>query len=752
MEIEKKFKEIFAVVAVILGLIALQWQLWVTNKLMVTHDSIIWYGVFHYFADLLHRGFLPFWNPYMNCGEPFFLNINILHLMDPSALLLILTGKFLRTDFLALYHYDLLLRYIIFICGAYLFFRYISKYKISALIAFITLSFSSLGTSYLRQHAFILAFYLLPWILLSIFKFLEQRNPKFLLCLALLLGIALRSYHSMFIIVSITILLTCLFLTKGLPKPKLKELFRNYKLSFGAFFIFLLLTISLLPIYSLYTYGIVPTVQIFEAPLGAFAFPADFFNLLTPYSFILHFFNWNYMSESFLYIGLIPLLLAIIGLWFSRHKYKWGFILTTVIVAFLMLGDNYFVYFLFHKFFPFFSIIRNMHTFGPFFIFCMVYFTCLGTDVIFESVYISKIRFYKGSVVFFFAALICLLALFVNSYTFNTFPSIAKKYHILKGYLSLTSAKELRSSLDYSFYKSELNILLFVVGSIIIFSLLKKSKININIKYFAVIFFVLADLLLFHRTVYRVVTMSRITKVTLHCNKPANNGFRWPVIESEYPFYAFVPAMLKIFTAYNPKTFDATTHFYEMKDFSKFVNDQQISDDVKNVLMAISVPKVRLVRNAVVLSHNKIIEELEKIDAKTAEKLIFIEEDLPGEYSHLERPLDNINNDSLKQGEIKVISFGPNEITMNVYSDEDSFLYYSDGFDKAWRVFIDGKEGQVYKTNLAFKSVIVDKGNHMVRFVYDPKFYKISLFCYFTGLSSLVVIFVCGIFRKKRNL
>jgi len=746
---EKNFKEIFFAISVVLGLIVLHWRLLVTKELMVSHDSIIWYGIFEYFVDNLQHGVFPFWNPYMNCGEIFFLNISVMHLLDPSTLILILVGKLLSVNLLQLYHYDLFLRYVIFTCGAYFFYRHVAKYKISALIAFLTISFSSLCISYLRQHAFILTFYLFPWILFSAVKFLKDKKPRFLLLTAFFSGIAFPSYHSMFIIISGGILLTSLFLTKGLPIPKMKMFFKDYRLtSLVAFFIFFFLVMKVTPLYLAYTYDVIPTARIFEAPAAAHSFPADFFNLLTPYWFIIHFFNWGYMSESFLYIGLIPLLFSIIGLWFSHHKYKLGFILTTVIIVLLMLGDKCFIYPLFRKFFPFFSIIRNTHTFGPFFIFCLTYFTCLGMDVIFESVYTSKIRFYKKPIIF-IAILICFLALLVNYRIFSISPFLTGRLHIINGYVSLTT-KDMAGILRDPLYTSGLNVLLFAVGIVIIFSLLKSSKININIKYFAIIFFVLIDLLFFNCTVYMLVTMPRVSPAVLYSNKLLDNDHRVPVIRPEYPFYAFAPAMLKIFTAYSTKIPWVTTHLYEMKDFFELIHNRQIPEEVKNILMGVPTSKIRLVPKGVVLPRNKIVEALEKIAPETAKQVIFIEENLPPEYSHLEKSLNDTNNKGLDSGKIEVKQFNPNEIVMNVYAEEDSFLYYSDTFDKAWKVFIDEKAKKVYKTNLAFKSVIVDKGFHTVHFVYDPKFYKFSVFCYFAGLTLLIIIFICLKFRRKR--
>ena len=749
MIINKKLKEVFGVVAVIVVLIIAQRQLWVTNKLMVSHDSIIWYGIFSYFVDCLHQGFLPLWNPFMNCGEIFFLNINILHLLDITTLFLIFIGKFVKIDTLVLYHYDLLLRYIIFICGGYLFFRHVAKYKISAFIAFISLSFSSLAVSYLKQHAFILAFYLMPLILLSILKFLEQQKPKFFLSTVFLLGVALPSYHAMFIISSVSVLLMCIFLSRALPAPKFTMFLKNYKVCLGGFFIFILLTIRLLPVYLTYTHNVIPVVRIFEIPSGAYSLPTDFFSLLVPYSFMLHFSNWYSMSESFLYIGLIPLLFAIIGLCFSRHKYKLGFLFTAIIIELLMLGDGYPVYQLFTKFFPFFSIISNMHTFGVFYIFCLVFFTCIGADVVMDWLHTSKIGFYKMPIIF-SVSFICLLSLLINNHLFNIFLPLLKICS-LSASNSMFFIKGSIHTFFTIYFRSALNILIFVVGTVIIFPLLTRPRININIKYFVIIFFILIDLLMVNHTIYKFTTMPRDYTAFPSNSKIAYEDYRLPeFFPKPYP-YAFGPAMRKIFNAYSIRIPRRSTHFYEMKDFYTFINSSRVSGEVKDIIMGISVPKLRLVRSAIVTSPNKIIEELQGMDANTLKDVVFIEEAIPFKYAHLKRDFGSLDSRGAPGGKIEVTTFNPNEIVIDVYADEDSFLYYSDGFDKGWRVFIDGNEGKVYKTNIAFKSVIIDKGSHIVRFVYDPRFYKFGLFCLLAGLLGSATIFSYWVFRWRRN-
>lgn len=758
MRASKNIKEIGAVLAVFLCMAVLNWRLLFSRELIATHDSVIWYGVFSYFADCLLNGCLPLWNPYMNCGEPFFLNIYTLHLLDPSTLFLIFTGSIFKIDLLTLYHWDLFLRYLIFTCGSYLFFRSVAENKASAFIAFLSIAFSSLFTSYLRQHAFILTFYLFPWVLLFSLKFLEKRNPGLFFVFAFLFGIVMLSYHSVFVLFALVFLLLCLRLTNGLPPLNFKSLFKTSRVLVISSILFFLLIFNLWPVFLQYKYDVVPTVRMFEAPTAACSFPADFLVLVAPYTFITHFFNWNYISESFLYIGLFPLLLALLGLQFSRHKYKWGFVFASAILVFLMMGMNYFIYPMLCKIMPFFKIIRNTHTFSFVFIFYLGYFVCLGADVVFHWVRRSRVRFYMWPLIL-YTGLIMLLAWMANTFIIQTFPRLIQSYQILYGYNAPLTDDMAGIIVNY-FFKSKLNILFFAITSTSVFSLLmpKKPKISFSVKYFAIIAFIFVDLLLYHFSVYGLVTKSRKDIHIPPVTKPVYQDNRQPVIMPVYPFYGFYPAMNKTGTAYSTKWTWITTHFYETKDYYDLLKDKKIPGDVRDVFMGITAPKLRLFSGAVVLPRAEIAAALRNLKEQDAHRVIFVEEEFPQERLFLKKSLNAAITQGLditKDGNINVSHFDINSIVIDTMSKQDSILYYSDGFDKAWKVFVDGKPQKVYKANLAFKAVVILMGHHKVRFVYVPWLYIFSLWCYMAGLLSLSVIGILKIkehfFKKQEN-
>lgn len=746
MKINARTKEIIGVAAVMIGVVIMQRDLWITGKRMLSHDSIIWFGVFSYFFDCLRHGILPLWNPYMNCGEVFFLNMHVLHLWDPSTLLLALAGKFFRINSLAVYHYDLLLRYLIFISGSYIFFRRLAKYRFSAFFAFIILAFSAVCTSYLKQNGFILSFYLLPWILLYTFKFLEEDNPLSLIWLSFLWGVAVCSYHAMYLISSVSLLFTCIFLSKGFDFSKKSYFSNTRKSGFAALLVFLFLSINLLPVFLTYTRDTVATLRIFQAPNAANAYPADFFNLFTPYSFMLHFemiyFKSILASEAFLYIGLIPLFLAIVGLLYSRHRYRTGFMFALGVAVLLMLGTKFGVLKLFYYIFPFFSILRNTHTFVMFFIFCLLYFTCIGTDVIVERIKNpgSARRLPKGFI--FIAIFIIASAILINRYVLSVFRAPLAQFP--ERYMALSSAlgEDFATLLNNIFFRSYHNLLLFIVSLLAIFYVLKSRKIKLWFKYFMLVSLVLIDLVFFNVTIYSFMTMTKADLSLWPKQKLGYSDKRTPVILPRQPFLGFAPAMQRIFTASGSRTPGITTHFYEMRDSFNFQNNKIVRPEIKEIFMGVPDGRIKLVSGVVVLPAERQAQVCARIEERTAEKAVFIEEDPPARFLKLKIPPEKIAESQILKGEIKILGFDPNSILLEVSPEADCVLYYSDGFDRSWKAFIDGKEGKVYRANMAFKAVILEKGAHTVRFVYDPKLYKVTLFLYFAGIFAAGIMLI----------
>ncbi|MCK5580758.1 MAG: hypothetical protein KAJ18_05740 [Candidatus Omnitrophica bacterium] len=65
---------------------------------------------------------------------------------------------------------------------------------------------------------------------------------------------------------------------------------------------------------------------------------------------------------------------------------------------------------------------------------------------------------------------------------------------------------------------------------------------------------------------------------------------------------------------------------------------------------------------------------------------------------------------------VQVLDFDINQVKAKTNFDTQKLLVYNDNFHKDWRVFIDGKETDLWRTNVAFKGVFVPAGEHVVHF------------------------------------
>lgn len=89
---------------------------------------------------------------------------------------------------------------------------------------------------------------------------------------------------------------------------------------------------------------------------------------------------------------------------------------------------------------------------------------------------------------------------------------------------------------------------------------------------------------------------------------------------------------------------------------------------------------------------------------------------------------DPLNNpsplDSGNAGSVRTVSYESDSAGLQVQCPRDAYLVFSDTWFPGWRAFIDGKETPIYRTDGVVKGIVVQSGNHTVRFVYNPESQK----------------------------
>ena len=106
---------------------------------------------------------------------------------------------------------------------------------------------------------------------------------------------------------------------------------------------------------------------------------------------------------------------------------------------------------------------------------------------------------------------------------------------------------------------------------------------------------------------------------------------------------------------------------------------------------------------------------------------------------------------SSSDGIIKIKSFSPNLISLQVETKDGALLVLSEIFYKpGWKCRVDDKLVPIYQTNHILRSVYIPDGNHNVEFYYDSSDWKMAKFVSrFTFFSSILFLGLL-LFRKNK--
>ncbi len=78
-----------------------------------------------------------------------------------------------------------------------------------------------------------------------------------------------------------------------------------------------------------------------------------------------------------------------------------------------------------------------------------------------------------------------------------------------------------------------------------------------------------------------------------------------------------------------------------------------------------------------------------------------------------------IKVDSNTTGTVKLLVYSPNTIKLETHSNGNGFIYLSDNYFPDFKVKIDGKQGEILRANYSFRAIPIVAGDHEVILYYD---------------------------------
>ena len=176
------------------------------------------------------------------------------------------------------------------------------------------------------------------------------------------------------------------------------------------------------------------------------------------------------------------------------------------------------------------------------------------------------------------------------------------------------------------------------------------------------------------------------------------------------------------------------------------------SDKMKNIIITREIGTHLYVNNSEQLVNMGYYENEETTEIK----IVF---DKKGEYTYddLEvysyKMIDVVSKiNKLQENQLENIVIDGDNISATLDSNKDGLLFLSIPYNEGFKVYVNGEEKEMYKANIGFMAVKVEKGESIIEIKYESKYLKEGSIVSLIGISAfLVYIPIEIICLKKKN-
>lgn len=411
--------EIVTGVAALLFLVYTMRSMLLFHQTTLCHDNVLWfYPLFHFSAVNIINGHYPLWNPFTHGGEPFYPILLLCKMITPIPFLTIYFGKFITTDTDILFVWHYFIQMLTMAFGTYIVLRMFTRHLFVRLTLIPILLYSSFLLVSMRQFGFLSMFIWVPYITYFLHRIVYNKDYRWYnwLFLAVFVGFNWQSYlfvgvwvFILFVSVGFLLfrsdLLKELFKTKGvIPKllvttviilfmmaPNIIVLLEKDKFVFPA----RMHNVTYLdekPMYGPQQFegGLADRVEGINmsynviSQTGTFSTIWDFIQIISPdgnpYIGMPDRERWGRPSEAYMYLGILPWAIAILGMVAGKHGLKKVWLIILFGFALLILGPPGGLHRLLYYIYPPVWYIRHTHLFVLFFMFPFLYFYVLGLN------------------------------------------------------------------------------------------------------------------------------------------------------------------------------------------------------------------------------------------------------------------------------------------------------------------------------------------------------------------------------------
>ncbi len=706
--------------------------IFITGDLTLSDLMSQYYPFRHFLSDSLKGMTLPLWTPYIFGGYPI-LAQGEMGAFYPLNLLLF---SFLAPDIA--FNYSVILNFFLGALFLFLYARVLNLNITSSLLAAFAFSFSGFFVMQIRHINMINTAIWIPLLFLLIELYFKGKNIVYIVFAGIVFGIQVLAGH--FQIAYYSVVGTSLYFLFKLcqdyfqeSRLKRKTLFSLDMLKPLPMRIWILILIfvmggglsalQILPTYEFTQQGTRAQGMNFEEAVGWPYPPAHLITFIFPY-FYGDYADATYHAEGTLawencgYVGIITLILAMVSLiLFKSNGYVRFYSLFCILSLCLAMGKYTPVFKLFWTYVPGADYFRFPNRFLLFAALSLCILAGFGMNYLLNKIKGKKLR--AKLAVFFLT--ITILDLFAFGRWQN--PTVSPKDWFAKPETAKFLAQDKDNFRMCSFGTNESWRMVYSKSSG-----WKGKDLALYLKHREVLeenFNMLYHLPSFFGYPPKSFGLQRFSDIYYYLLYQTLKLYGRP--NEPLPFTNPDPAFSKILGIMNVKYIlsfweinDPNLEVVMKTDFKGEIPDVKVYKNKQFLPRVYVVPKVKQI------NEGEIIRELSKEGFNPYECLL-LEEDAPQGSGMIEGSTS------------KILEYSPLKVVIQADLTSDGFLILGDTYYPGWKVFIDGKEGKIYRANYLQRAVFLEKGKHKIRFVYDPLSFKLGVLI---SLITLVLMLI----------
>jgi len=734
------------------------------------------YPTYRFAAEQLRQGVIPLWNPHLYSGAPFAADIQsgLFYPINLLLFLLIPNFSYEWLEYLALFHFWLA-GFTMYLC-----LRRLSINRPlsppAALAGALAFQFSDLFIVHFGNLNMIAVAAWLPLIFWLFHRSLRQKSFGLAAASGAVLAIATLAGHiqiTLFILLTLGLYSIFNFefsiFSRNRPLPMLKrskiiEMLRPFLLLLTVLLVMIgLSALLLLPAYEMSQYT--PRAELPYQEAARYSLhPAQMVGLLIPDYFgrdpALHWGPWERVETG--YIGILPLLLAIIGGLLYRHRQKIFFAGLAVIALLLAMGGYSLLHGWLYAIVPAFDQLRAPARFVLLLDFGLAVLAAFGVERLLQLQKNSLHEKFKVQIKQFLKiASWSLGGLIVVAAPLSYYAMLVTQDRNPVIFNRATAAASGVATFAF-----------FTIAALTVLHLIHHQRLRgwaAGIAIYAVIVLDLFSLGANVDTGHTNPTtgFEHPEAITFLKNDPGL--YRVEVTTDVWhlwqPNTALLHGLDDAWGIYNPLALADTSLYWQgapprNSGRYNFLGIKYIiaskagapadgtiipvfdGDPTVNIYLNQSaLARLQFVGQTVIMPNQDAVWTAIRADMFNPAEVVLLEQNQPPNTPPL--PLETQPTSTLA-----IAEYGTNTVTVAVETDQAGYLVLSDAWYPGWQATVDGRPEPVYRANYAFRAVYVPAGDHTVRFTFEPLWWKIGL-----GVSgiTLLVLLLWGLRIAKRK-